>query len=127
MSGMNQVGMGGATGYTRNYYGGGQLNNGGLITPMIEQEDDKVYVNAKQYTRILKRRKERLEYLERIKHTLKLKEKKPYIHESRHRHAVRRPRGEGGRFLKKGETRPVPAEKSDLQFVESNNSFNTLQ
>ena len=61
------------------------------------QEEPRLYVNAKQFYRILKRRVtwQRLEEA----FSLKSKGRKSYLHESRHNYAMRRPRGLGGRFL----------------------------
>jgi len=60
-------------------------------------DDEPLYVNARQYHRILKRRAARAREAEVRR--LSTQRKQPYLHQSRHNHAVRRPRGPGGRFL----------------------------
>lgn len=85
-----------------------------VANPALEQQQAAApaaprptFVNAKQYRRILKRREARakLEEYYRQKRAKKAdqegKDPKPYMHESRHRHAMKRPRGPGGRFLTK--------------------------
>ena len=73
-------------------------------------EESPLYVNAKQFHRILKRRAARQKLEENLR--IQNKGRKPYLHESRHNHAMRRPRGPGGRFLTADEVSAMEAKEN---------------
>jgi nuclear transcription factor Y alpha len=79
--------------------------------PAGPTDESPLYVNAKQFHRILKRRVARQKLEEALR--LSSKARKPYLHESRHNHAMRRPRGPGGRFLTAEEVAQLDKEAAE--------------
>lgn len=79
-----------------------------------------LYVNEKQYYRILRRRQVRLRLNSKRK-------SRGYMHESRHKHAMNRPRGPGGRFLSSSNNKSTASSQpADAKVDEDNQQFDRL-
>ena len=73
-----------------------------------------IYINGKQYHRIMKRREVRKKIKESLQiNKNKVDKNKKYHHESRHRHAMNRERGKGGRFVSKKKLEMENKNKND--------------
>ncbi|KAF9353689.1 Transcriptional activator [Mortierella sp. AD094] len=96
----------------------------GQVAARVEEPEEPLYVNAKQYHRILKRRAARanLEAQNRL-----MQRGRKFMHESRHLHAMRRPRGPGGRFLTAAEIAALESKPTDDDDDENTNHIQSNQ
>lgn len=74
-------------------------------------EESLLYINAKQFHRILKHCVIRQKLKEAL--DLAFKEQRPYLHESRHKHAIERSREFGDHFLSAKEVTDMMKKKSE--------------
>ncbi|KAI3385055.1 hypothetical protein SNEBB_005703 [Seison nebaliae] len=81
-----------------------------LIVTMPHDDDPPLYVNSKQYERILIRREARAKLLRSGRIPAK---RSKYMHASRHNHALKRVRGSDGRFSQGGSSSKKSNEEKD--------------